>query len=175
MDVTTPNKADLIASVPRPSNWVVRHISIARSRDCRRSPYRSGQLSVSEGARSRARRGPDKAAYLRSEWANPGERSVGMSRKLGVAVVGLVWRRTACVGPADAVGSYRGLWSFAAARRPATFSETYGFPAADNLESLLHNPNVEALILITPPNARRDIVTLLPKRKTYPVGKASRT
>jgi predicted dehydrogenase len=51
------------------------------------------------------------------------------------------------------------------ARRRAIHSvKPTGFPAADDLESLADNPQVEALILITPPNARQDIVALFADR-----------
>ena len=57
----------------------------------------------------------------------------------------------------------KGAFERSEAARPS-FSETYGFTAADDLESLADNPQVEALILITPPNARQDIVTLFAGR-----------
>ena len=89
-----------------------------------------------------------------------------MSRKLGVAVVGLGMaakpHALALQTLSDRIEVCGAFARSAAARR--TFSETYGFPAADNLESLAANPNVEALILITPPNARRDIVTLFAEK-----------
>lgn len=40
----------------------------------------------------------------------------------------------------------------------ATFCDTYGFPAAESLETLLADPRVDALLILTPPNAREELV-----------------
>ncbi len=83
-----------------------------------------------------------------------------MSRKLGVAVVGLGMaakpHALALQALSDRIEVCGAFARSAAARQ--SFCETYGFPAADDLETLADNPQVEALILITPPNARQDIV-----------------
>lgn len=42
--------------------------------------------------------------------------------------------------------------------RLAEFCKTWNHPAADSLESLLGSPEVSAVIVLTPPNVRRDIV-----------------
>jgi predicted dehydrogenase len=51
----------------------------------------------------------------------------------------------------------RGVYSRDAERR-STFAAEFGFPAAPSLEALLADPAVEIVILITPPNARLEIV-----------------
>ena len=89
-----------------------------------------------------------------------------MSPKLGVAVVGLGMAAKPHALALQALSErieVRGAFARGEAAR-RSFSETYGFPAANDLESLADNPQVEALILITPPNARQDIVTLFAER-----------
>jgi predicted dehydrogenase len=89
-----------------------------------------------------------------------------MTRKLGVAVVGLGMaakpHALALQALSDRIEVCGAFARSEAARR--SFTETYGFPAADDLQALADNPQVEALILITPPNARQDIVTLFADR-----------
>lgn len=89
-----------------------------------------------------------------------------MTRKLGVAVVGLGMaakpHALALQALSDRIEVSGAFARSEAARR--SFTETYGFPAADDLQALADNPQVEALILITPPNARQDIVTLFADR-----------
>ncbi|WP_421853346.1 Gfo/Idh/MocA family protein [Oricola sp.] len=53
----------------------------------------------------------------------------------------------------------RGAYARSAERRNA-FAATYGFPVAESAEELAADPNVDALLLITPPNARRELVSL---------------
>ena len=89
-----------------------------------------------------------------------------MNRKLGVAVVGLGMAAKPHALALQALSEHievRGGFARSEAARQS-FSKTYGFPAADDLESLATNPQVEALILITPPNARQEIVTLFAER-----------
>ena len=89
-----------------------------------------------------------------------------MNRKLGVAVVGLGMAAKPHALALQALSDHievRGGFARSEAARQS-FSKTYGFPAADDLESLATNPQVEALILITPPNARQEIVTLFAER-----------
>jgi predicted dehydrogenase len=40
----------------------------------------------------------------------------------------------------------------------AEFCDTYGFPTAESLEALLADPRLDALLVLTTPNARQDIV-----------------
>ena len=42
----------------------------------------------------------------------------------------------------------------------STFCDTYNFPQANDLEALASDPSVEAALLITPPDARADLVSL---------------
>lgn len=51
----------------------------------------------------------------------------------------------------------RGVWRRDAAAR-AEFCAEYGFAQADSLEALLHDPALDAVLILTPPNARQDIV-----------------
>src|SRR5690606_30592204 len=51
----------------------------------------------------------------------------------------------------------RGVWRRNAAEL-AQFCTEYEFPAAPNYEALLDDPNIDAILVITPPNARTDIV-----------------
>lgn len=83
-----------------------------------------------------------------------------MSDKLGLAVVGLgmaskphALALQALSDRIEVVGAYA---RSAAARD--VFSATYGFPPASTLEALAEDPRVHALLLITPPNARQEIV-----------------
>lgn len=55
--------------------------------------------------------------------------------------------------------SVRGVYARSAARR-AAFATAYGFPEAESLEALAGDPSVDAALIITPPNARADIVRL---------------
>ena len=89
-----------------------------------------------------------------------------MSRKLGVAVVGLGMAAKPHALALQALSNHIevcGAFARSEAARQS-FCDTYGFPAADDLESLADNPQVEALILITPPTARQEIVTLFAGR-----------
>src|SRR5690606_31119338 len=40
----------------------------------------------------------------------------------------------------------------------AEFCQTYGFPEADSYEALLADPRLDAVLLVTPPNAREAVV-----------------
>lgn len=51
----------------------------------------------------------------------------------------------------------RGVWRRDAAAR-AAFCTEYGFPAAPSFESLLADPALDAVLVLTPPNAREEIV-----------------
>src|SRR5690606_10104600 len=43
------------------------------------------------------------------------------------------------------------------------FCETYGLPAADSLEAILAGPETEAVLVLTPPNAREEIISAAAK------------
>lgn len=51
----------------------------------------------------------------------------------------------------------RGVWRRDAVAL-AQFCDSYGFPAAQSYEDLLADPDVEALLILTPPNAREELV-----------------
>ena len=55
------------------------------------------------------------------------------------------------------VASVRGVYSRNAFNRKA-FAGRYGFPAAESIDALADDPDVGAVILITPPNQRGDLV-----------------
>ncbi len=83
-----------------------------------------------------------------------------MTKKLGLAIVGLgmaakphALALQALADRIDVIGAF--------ARSPQarqTFTDTYGFSAADDLDALADDPRVDALLLVTPPNARQEIV-----------------
>lgn len=51
----------------------------------------------------------------------------------------------------------RGVWTRSAATREK-FAADSGFPAVESLDELLDDPKVDALIVLTPPNARHELV-----------------
>ena len=55
-----------------------------------------------------------------------------------------------------------GVYRRDAAQR-AEFCQTYGFPEAESLETLLADPRLDALLVLTPPNARQSIVAAAAK------------
>ena len=81
---------------------------------------------------------------------------------IGIGVVGLGMaakpHALALRDLADRV-EVRGAWARSAERRNA-FSETYGFPAAGSAEEMAADPEIDAVVLITPPNARQDLVAM---------------
>jgi UDP-N-acetyl-2-amino-2-deoxyglucuronate dehydrogenase len=56
----------------------------------------------------------------------------------------------------------RGVYRRDAAARTA-FAGQYGFPEADSLQALLDDPEIDALLVLTPPNARADIAAAASK------------
>lgn len=56
----------------------------------------------------------------------------------------------------------RGVYSRSETARQR-FCKTYGFKEANDLDALASDPSVDALLLITPPNARVELVTLFAK------------
>jgi UDP-N-acetyl-2-amino-2-deoxyglucuronate dehydrogenase len=85
---------------------------------------------------------------------------MALSRKLGLGIVGAgmaakphALSLQALADEIDVIGVYR--------RDPqqrAAFCQKYGFPEADSFEALLADPRVEAILVLTPPNARESIV-----------------
>lgn len=85
-----------------------------------------------------------------------------MKDRIGLAVVGLGMaakpHALALQDLADQI-DVRGCYARSAEAR-AAFCQTYGFPQAADIEALAHDPTVDALLLITPPNARRELISL---------------
>ena len=85
-----------------------------------------------------------------------------MRDRVGLAVVGLGMaakpHALALQDLADQI-DVRGCYARSAEAR-AAFCQTYGFPQAADIEALAHDPTVDALLLITPPNARRELISL---------------
>lgn len=80
--------------------------------------------------------------------------------KFGLAVIGTGMAATpharALRDLADSI-EVRGVYSRTAEKREA-FAREFGFPAADSIEALAADPQVVAVLLITPPNQRTEIV-----------------
>ena len=83
-----------------------------------------------------------------------------MTRRIGMAVVGLGMaakpHALALLDLADRI-EVRGCYARSASSR-AAFAESYGLPVVDDLDVLAADPGVDALLLITPPDAREEIV-----------------
>lgn len=82
------------------------------------------------------------------------------AEKLGLAVIGTGMAATPHARALkDLAGTVevRGVYSRNKDKREA-FATEYGFPAADSMETLADDPSVDAVLLITPPNQRVEIV-----------------
>lgn len=81
-------------------------------------------------------------------------------RKFGVGVVGLGAGATPhakSLQDLDDIIEVRGVYARNQNNREA-FADKYGFPAADSYEALLADENLDAILLLTPPNARKELV-----------------
>ena len=80
--------------------------------------------------------------------------------KLGLAVIGTGMAATpharALQDLADTI-EVRGVYSRTREKREA-FAAEFGFPAADSIDAFADDPAVDALLLITPPNQRLDLI-----------------
>lgn len=80
--------------------------------------------------------------------------------KLGLAVIGTGMAATpharALRDLADSI-DVRGVYSRTREKREA-FAAEFGFPAADSIDALADDPSVNAVLLITPPNQRVELV-----------------
>lgn len=88
-----------------------------------------------------------------------------MSRPFGIALVGCgMAAKPHAQALKDLSGrvSVRGVFARSADHR-AAFAARHGFPEADSLEALAADPTVDAALVVTPPNARIDIVRLFAK------------
>lgn len=81
-------------------------------------------------------------------------------RKLGVGIIGLGMASAPHArslldlrGKVDVVAAY----SPTAARRE-TFAKNYGLPVADGLETILSDPAIDAVLILTPPNSHLELV-----------------
>ncbi len=86
-----------------------------------------------------------------------------MSNKQGVGVIGLgmasVPHAKSLVDLADKI-TVHGVYSPRRDRREQ-FSETFGFPSVDSVDAIANDDRIDAVLLLTPPNARQEIVELL--------------
>lgn len=93
------------------------------------------------------------------------ENRVAATRRFGIGVVGAGMaakpHALALKALADRI-EVRGIYRRDQAAR-AAFCAEYGFPPAESLNALLDDPNVDALLILTPPDARQDLVTAAAK------------
>ena len=85
-----------------------------------------------------------------------------MNKRLGLAVIGVGMaskpHALALNDLRDQI-DVRGVYA-RSTQAVSTFCDTYNFPQANDLEALASDPSVEAALLITPPDARADLVSL---------------
>ncbi len=83
-----------------------------------------------------------------------------MTRRFGFALVGAGLAATphaqALAALADRI-AVRGVFT-RNRERAAAFAERFGFPVADDLDALTADPEVDALLLLTPPDTRLDLI-----------------
>tara|TARA_B100000780_G_scaffold189294_1_gene133187 strand:- start:278 stop:1315 length:1038 start_codon:yes stop_codon:yes gene_type:complete len=85
-----------------------------------------------------------------------------MSDKIGIALVGVGMAakpHALALKDLEHVLEVRGVYSRSQDAR-SKFCKTYNFPESSNLDALAQDPTVDALLLITPPDARSEIVSL---------------
>lgn len=83
-----------------------------------------------------------------------------MAERLGLAVIGCGMAarpHAAALRALSDLIEVRGVYARDAARC-AAFAAEHGFPAAGSLDALVADPGVQAALILTPPNARADIV-----------------
>jgi UDP-N-acetyl-2-amino-2-deoxyglucuronate dehydrogenase len=86
----------------------------------------------------------------------------GSIKKIGVGVVGLgMVAKTHARSLRDLAEGVevRGVFARDAVRRRA-FAKEFGFPAAASIEALVEDPGVDAMLILTPPNARIELIEL---------------
>ncbi|MEO9527762.1 Gfo/Idh/MocA family oxidoreductase [Roseibium sp.] len=84
-----------------------------------------------------------------------------MAKRVGLAVVGLgmgAAPHAQSLQDLEDVIDVRGVYARSEPARRA-FADTYGFRAADDLDALVGDPDVDGLLLITPPNVRAGIIS----------------
>ena len=85
-----------------------------------------------------------------------------MDKRIGLAVVGLGMAakpHALALKDLEHLIQVRGVYARSESSRKS-FGETYGFPVASDIQSLAQDPSVDAALLITPPNARTDLVSM---------------
>ena len=86
-----------------------------------------------------------------------------MSKKYGVGVIGLgmasLPHAKSLVDLSDLI-EVHGVYSPSADRR-RQFAEAFSFPAVDSIDAIAANDQIDLVLLLTPPNARREIVEVL--------------
>jgi predicted dehydrogenase len=87
-------------------------------------------------------------------------REAGTGGRLGIGVIGLGMAVTPHARSlrdlSDRV-TVRGVYARSADRRAATAGE-FGFPAAESADAIIDDPDIAAVLLLTPPNARAALV-----------------
>lgn len=90
-----------------------------------------------------------------------------MANRRGIGVIGLgmasLPHGKSLAALAERV-EVQGVFSPSAERRHA-FTQRFDMPAVERVEDILDDPNINAVILLTPPNARADLVGALASRK----------
>lgn len=88
----------------------------------------------------------------------------GAKRPLGIGLIGLgmgVKPHAASLRDLEAAGEVKVVGAYArTAPARAEFCSTWNFPEAASLEALRDDPELDAVMLITPPNARVDLVEM---------------
>lgn len=88
-----------------------------------------------------------------------------MTRKFGIGIIGVGVALPPHARALKALGDtikVRGIYSRNEARRNAA-AELYGFPAVASVALLLADPEIDAIVLLTPPNARTELVEAIAK------------
>ncbi|MEZ5935725.1 MAG: Gfo/Idh/MocA family oxidoreductase [Alphaproteobacteria bacterium] len=92
-----------------------------------------------------------------------------MTDRRGVGVIGLgmasLPHGKSLAALADRI-EVRGVFSPSAERRQA-FAKRFDMPAVERVEDILDDPGIDAVILLTPPNARVELVEALAARKKH--------
>jgi len=92
-----------------------------------------------------------------------------MTERLGLAVVGLGMAakpHALALKDLEDLIDVRGCYARSAEAR-AAFCNTYGLPEARDVNALAHDPSVDAVLVITPPNARQDLIALFAGQKKH--------
>lgn len=92
-----------------------------------------------------------------------------MGKKRGMGVIGLGMASLPHGKSLEALVDrvdVRAVFSPSAERRQA-FAERFSMPAVERVEDVLDDPSIDAVILLTPPNARQDLVEALASRKKH--------